>query len=132
MKKKISILTALAVSLFSAPIVNLNSIDVKAEEPIEIMSLRSEYGKHFDNGDGTKTAYISTVPIHYLENNEWVEIDNSLTLYENGNYTNSRSPFSITVNSDDNARYYIITKDTNLYNSWHGMHISSGSTPYHQ
>lgn len=41
--------------------------------------MRSQYEKHYDNGDGTYTAIIDTVPIHYNnENGEWVEIDNTL------------------------------------------------------
>ena len=56
MKKKISVLISIIVSLFLIPIVNLNNMSTQAEESIEIVSLRSEYGKHFDNGDGTRTA----------------------------------------------------------------------------
>ena len=69
------------------------------KEPTEIVSLRSEYGKHFDNGDGTYSAYINTVPIHYFDGNEWIEIDNSLISDGNGNYTNSSSNLNVTLPS---------------------------------
>lgn len=69
------------------------------KEPTEIISKRSEYGKHFDNGDGTYSAYINTVPIHYLDGDEWVEIDNSLITDGKGNYTNSSSALHITLPS---------------------------------
>ena len=69
------------------------------KEPTEIVSLRSEYGKHFDNGDGTYSAYINTVPIHYFDGNEWIEIDNSLISDGNGNYTNSSSDLNVTLPS---------------------------------
>ncbi len=68
-------------------------------EPTEIISKRSEYEKHFDNGDGTYSAYINTVPIHYLDGDEWVEIDNSLITDGKGNYTNSSSALHITLPS---------------------------------
>lgn len=32
------------------------------------------------------TSYVNTAPIHYLEDGEWVEIDNSLVIDENNNY----------------------------------------------
>ena len=32
---------------------------------VEIPELRTETAKHFDNGDGTKTAEIHVMPIHY-------------------------------------------------------------------
>lgn len=69
------------------------------KEPTEIVSLRSQYEKHFDNGDGTCSAYINTVPIHYLDGDEWVEIDNSLISDGKGNYTNSSSDLHVTVPS---------------------------------
>ena len=30
------------------------------------------------------------------------------------------------------ARYYIINKNTNVYNSWHSSHPTTGPTPYLQ
>ena len=49
------------------------------------------------------TEYLNTVPLHYFENGEWVEYDNSLELDDNGNYTNLNSPLSITVPSEINT-----------------------------
>lgn len=40
------------------------SVFATEKEPVEIISLRSEYEKHFDNGYGTITAFISTEPLH--------------------------------------------------------------------
>ena len=102
MKKKISVLISIIVSLFLIPIVNLNNMSTQAEESIEIVSLRSEYGKHFDNGDGTKTAYISTVPIHYMQDGEWKEIDNSLMLDDSGNYVNISNKMKVNLANNVN------------------------------
>ena len=102
MKKKISVLISIIVSLFLIPIVNLNNMSTQAEESIEIVSLRSEYGKHFDNGDGTRTAYISTVPIHYMQDGEWKEIDNSLMLDDSGNYVNISNKMKVSLANNVN------------------------------
>ena len=99
MKKRISLITALTVSLFSFSTMSSSGARAKATEPVEILSLRSEYGKHFDNGDGTRTSYVNTAPIHYLEDGEWVEIDNSLVIDENDNYTNVSNPLKVTIPS---------------------------------
>jgi len=87
------------IASFSLSAFNSSIINAKAQDPTEIISLRSEYGKQFDNGNGTITSYINTVPIHYWNNGEWIEIDNSLILDENGNYTNKSSSFNITIPS---------------------------------
>ena len=99
MKKSISLITALTFSLFSFSTMSSSGASAKANEPVEILSLRSEYGKHFDNGDGTMTSYVNTAPIHYLEDGEWVEIDNSLVIDENNNYTNVSNLLKVTIPS---------------------------------
>lgn len=45
------------------------------------------------------TSYVNTAPIHYLEDGEWIEIDNSLVIDENNNYTNVRNPLKVTIPS---------------------------------
>lgn len=64
------------------------------------MSLRSEYGKHYDNGDGTYTSYIDSAPLHYYEDGEWIDIDNTLVQDENGNYTNKSNSMKVTLSSE--------------------------------
>lgn len=103
MKKIASCLTAVALSMMSLSTLGSGNASANNIEPTEVISMRSEYGKHFDNGDGTMTEYLNTVPLHYFENGEWVEYDNSLELDDNGNYTNLNSPLSITVPSEINT-----------------------------
>jgi len=53
--------------LFSAGVVT-------AENRTEVVSMRSEYAKVFNNGNGTRTAEISTKPIHKQNlSGEWIE-----------------------------------------------------------
>ena len=97
LKKGLSVLTT--ISILFLTVSNVCSSAVSADEPVEILSLRSEYGKHFNNGDGTITAYINTAPIHYWQNNQWMDIDNTLVLDEYGNYTNESNSLSVTIPS---------------------------------
>lgn len=97
----------MSVSIFSSVIVPSSStINASAfsEPPSEIMEMRSQYEKHFDNHDGTKTAYVYTSPIHYLENGEWVDIDNTLVKSEKGTYTNAHNSMNVTLASQTAAK----------------------------
>lgn len=69
-------------------------------EPVEITSMRSEYEKHYDNGDGTYTAYVDTMPLHYYEDGKWIDIDNTLVLNQNGDYVNKSNSMIVTLSSE--------------------------------
>lgn len=98
MKKGISILLSTFISALSLTnIVSGNFISAQEQDPVEIISLRSEYEKHFDNGDGTMTAFIDTVPLHYYNNGSWVEIDNTIVEDEYGNYVNKSNSMDVTL-----------------------------------
>ena len=77
-----------------------NAKAIEDIEPIEVILMRSEYEKHYDNGDGTYTAYIDTVPLHYYDNGEWLDIHNTLVQDEYGNYTNKNNAMKITLSSE--------------------------------
>lgn len=124
MKKSISFLMSFVIASFSLSAFNSSIINANAQEPTEIISLRSEYGKQFDNGDGTITSYINTVPIHYWDNGEWVEIDNSLILDENGNYTNKSSSFNITIPSEMTISNNLSDYDSDFQLEYEGYKIS--------
>ena len=46
----------------------------------EDLSLRKEYEKHFLMSDGSYQVFLYNEPIHKMEEDKWVEIDNTLTL----------------------------------------------------
>lgn len=112
MKKRIILIIAsLSVFTFSTSGFFADSLSANGKEAVEIMSLRSEFGKQFDNGDGTITSYVNSVPIHYLDDGEWKEIDNTLIPDENGYYTNKANSFNVSLpskmlidNCDDNLK----------------------------
>ena len=111
-KKALTILicTVIGVSL----IFNTNSGSYAlGKEPIEIISKRSEYEKHFDNGDGTIAAFVNKAPLHYSDNGEWKEIDNTLIPDNSGNYVNKNNSMKVTLSSET---YLISYKDIDTTN----------------
>ena len=99
LKKIISLISC--ISFFSLLLMNLNlneKISAIDKQPLEILSMRSQYEKHYDNGDGTYTAVVGTAPFHYDNGNgEWVEIDNTLIQNVDGSYTNSKNSMNVTL-----------------------------------
>lgn len=63
-KKCLSVVSSLAFTLTTFMLYPLNANAKETLNPVEIVSLRSEYGKHYDNGDGTYTSYIDSAPLH--------------------------------------------------------------------
>ena len=100
LKKCFIIISSLAFTATTGIICPLNTKAIEDIEPVEVVSMRSEYEKHYDNGDGTYTAYIDTMPIHYYENGEWLDIDNTLTQDENGNYVNRNNSMKVTLSPE--------------------------------
>ena len=109
-KKLFSIFTAAAISLCTVCTTYSTGMKVTAKEREEVLSQRSEYTKVFDNGNGTFTAYSNTAPIHYKNNEEWDEIDNTLVEDSDGYYKNKSNSFEILLPSE----YTIGDKDNYL------------------
>ena len=128
LKKGLSLITTTLILLLTVSGVNTSAINGMAKEPVEILSLRSEYGKHFDNGDGTITAYVSTVPIHYWQEDKWIEINNSLILDENGNYTNKSNSLNVTVPSQLSVNNYKTDKENAIQLEYGEFDISVSLT----
>lgn len=100
MKKFLSALLSVTTSAFIFTGISASGFALAQEpEPVEILSMRSEYEKHFDNGDGTITAFIDTVPLHYKSDGEWLEIDNTLVLDDSGNYVNKSNSMDVALSS---------------------------------
>lgn len=114
MKKKIfvkrifSIVLAVALLVSAVPI-SLAVQDLFVEETTskivrEVTELREESVKHFLCEDGSYIAATYSAPVHYKENGEWKEIDNSLsldrsTLSESGKptYTTKAGGLSVSI-----------------------------------
>ena len=99
-KKYLAITSSLVFIVTTGIICPLNTKAIEDIEPVEVVSMRSEYEKHYDNGDGTYPAYIDTVPLHYYENGEWLDIDNTLIQDESGNYINKSNSMKVTLSPE--------------------------------
>ena len=78
----------------------------------EIISLRKAKEKHFLCEDGTFKAFCYKDDIHYLDNGEYKEIDNTLIKQEDY-YINKSNDFNVMFTScvDKNLLYKILLKD---------------------
>ena len=94
-----ALLSVTTAALIFTGIAPVGIASAQESEPVEILSMRSEYEKHYDNGDGTITAFIDTAPLHYNVDGEWIDIDNTLVLDEFGNYVNKSNSMDVTLAS---------------------------------
>lgn len=83
----------------------------------EITEKRSEYSKTYERGDGTYTTILSADPVHYKDNGDWQEIDNSLSLVlidGEQKYVNKQNDMKVELPSRMSTEEELsISKDTN-------------------
>ena len=72
----------------------------------EVVSERDAFKKVFEREDGSFTAIISSGPVHYFEDGEWLEINNILTETA-GTISNESNGFTVDLPSE-------ITSDKNV------------------
>lgn len=104
--------------------VHNDSLDPLITPPIierEDITLRERCTKHYLQTDGSYIAVIYNEPVHYLKNNEWVDIDNSLqdvdnnlltTLYNKSTLENTSMEY---LENKDNPFKVQIPKILNSY-----------------
>ncbi len=82
----------------------------------EVESLRDEYTKHFRCEDGSFIAAVYNEPVHYSENGEWKEIDNTVeTVSADGaEYSLSKTSTPITFPENINSGEITITRGDNV------------------
>ncbi len=80
----------------------------------EIKKLRKSNEKHFLNKDGTITAYLYDRDVHYLKNNEYVDIDNNIV--DGGNYlVNKDNSFHTFFKKDKKSNLIVDIEKDNHY-----------------
>ncbi len=98
--------TVLLISAIPLSLAVQNLLDEETPPKIirEVTELREESVKHFLCEDGSYIAATYSAPVHYKENGEWKEIDNSLsldrtTLSESGKptYTTKAGGLSVSI-----------------------------------
>lgn len=133
LKKRCSTLLVCAVTLASLAIANLPSLTVSAQEPTEIVSKRTAYEKHYDNHDGTTTALIHSTPLHYLDDGEWRDINNTLMPGQDNNYVNTSNSMKVSLPKSTQLKTYSDNQTNGMFQmnyngytlSWVMMDISS-------
>lgn len=77
---------------------------------VELFSERDMYSKSYAKPNGNREKVISVSPLHYFENNQWMEVDNTLQLHPNG-FTNEsnviRSFFPETIGVNNFFSFYV-------------------------
>jgi RHS repeat-associated protein len=92
-----------------------DSITTKSTEDAKIVreleEKREESTKYFLKDDGTYEAVLYEDPVHYLNNGQWVDIDNSLE--DKGNYYESKkNDFTVNIGKNANDKELIsVVKD---------------------
>lgn len=127
MKKSIKIISAILALIMIFQVIPYSVVAIAAEEVKpeqivdetakiigEVESMRDEYTKVYLREDGTYSAIKSTEPFHYLKDDKWVDIDNTLVKTEDsdGNVvlTNQSNAFDVTLPTDMNSEVPITVK----------------------
>ena len=83
--------------------------------------------KHYTDGNGKYYAVVFPEQVHYLENGEWKEIDNSLTLNKQGNaYISGNKSFK-TGFSKSSSSAELVTIEEGMYKLSWGISFDAGS-----
>lgn len=102
--------------------------DKKEKSPIvgEVTDKRDENTKVFERRDGSYTAVITSEPIHYEDNGEWKEIDNTL-VKTNNKITNKENNFSVDfpTSIDSNSTVSVADGDSTLSFSMNNIGTSA-------
>lgn len=81
----------------------------------EVIQNRTEYSKEFRMSNGLKMATLYAQAIHYEDNGEWKEIDNTLKISgtgKNAAFTNTAGPWTVSFPQQMSADHGVtITKD---------------------
>ena len=115
--KAVSILLALlSVIGATVPAQALNpAVSQDGSEPViveEDISLRGTYEKHFIMSDGSSMAVAYNEPVHYEEDGQWFEIDNTLVETKGGGrIANVKGLENVSFSQEPSQELVVIEKD---------------------
>ena len=66
----------------------------------ERKEFRKEREKHFEHADHSLTAAVYGEPVHFMENGEWKEIDNTVEVNAEGRYENRHNDMKVSFALD--------------------------------
>lgn len=112
--------------------VSLDDIDTtepKAEILAEETSKREQYVKHFRMSDGSYRATQYEVPVHFIQDGEWTDYDNTLTEVDantddgesasNKDLTNTLADYSVRLSKKTNGKKFVRIEKDGYKLSWY-------------
>ena len=112
--------------------VNLDDLDTtepEAEILAEETSKREQYVKHFRMSDGSYRATQYEVPVHFIQDGEWTDYDNTLTEVDadtedgetasNKDLTNILADYSVRLSKKTNGKKFVRIEKDGYKLSWY-------------
>ena len=112
--------------------VNLDDIDTtdpEAEILAEETSKREQYVKHFRMSDGSYRATQYEVPVHFIQDGEWIDYDNTLTEVDadtedgesasNKDLKNTLADYSVRLSKKTNGKKFVRIEKDGYKLSWY-------------
>lgn len=112
--------------------VSLDDIDTtepEAEILAEETSKREQYVKHFRMSDGSYRATQYEVPVHFIQDGEWTDYDNTLTEVDadtedgesasNKDLTNTLADYSVRLSKKTNGKKFVRIEKDGYKLSWY-------------
>lgn len=101
---------AASVDAASADATSVNSGKVNAAITGELSAKRTKFVKQFSMTDGSYTAAIYSMPVHYRKNGTWKEIDTTLVKSGKKKYKTKATDLSIKVSKKANKKSVVSMK----------------------
>ena len=92
---------------------SVNAVNADAGITGEITGKRTKFVKQFAMSDGSYTAAIYSMPVHYKKNGNWKEIDTTLVKSGKKNYKTKATDLSIKISQKANKKSVVSLKRGN-------------------
>lgn len=144
----VMIMTMLPVSVYA---VDKSATDSKVEEQNYITNntykgteedfpvleeetlLRNKFTKHYIDAEGNRYMAVFPEQVHYVENDSWIEIDNTLTLDETAKrYVSNNEKFRTQFSKESDSEQLVTIEDGSYRLSWSISFASSTTTSKEQ
>ena len=108
---------------------DIDTTDPEAEILAEETSKREQYVKHFRMSDGSYRATQYEVPVHFIQNGEWTDYDNTLVEVDadtedgekasNKDLTNTLADYSVRLSKKTNGKKFVRIEKDGYKMSWY-------------
>ena len=108
---------------------DIDTTDPEAEILAEETSKREQYVKHFRMSDGSYRATQYEVPVHFIQNGEWTDYDNTLVEVDadtedgekasNKDLTNTLADYSVRLSKKTNGKKFVRIEKDGYKLSWY-------------